>query len=228
MRILLIIVAIFIFLVSPLAGQNQATIAEYSGKVEIRPPGASWQTVENGTQITANTTLSTGFDSTATLELDQARLRVKPLTRMTLQKILRQRDTVTTEVNLQVGSLEAEVKTGEDVAHDFSVRSSVATAAVRGTSFTFEGRTLITSEGTTLLISSTGLSRSVSAGESSRTDGFGLPVDPKDAKERDFSVEGYVAGTDEDTFLHIKPQSANIPPVEEEPPQATTITIEWE
>jgi hypothetical protein len=214
---------LFTFIIVPIAGQNNATIIEYSGKVEMRAPGGTWQSIEQGMQISQDVTLSTGFESTVTLELIEAQLRVQPLTRMTLEKILRQRETVTTEVNLQVGIVEAEVNTGEDVSHDFSVRSSVATAAVRGTEFVFDGNTVTTTEGTTQLTSQAGLSRSVAQGESSRTTTAGLPEQPSESKQQQASVKGYVSGTDEKTFLKKEPETTT-----EDTSQVTTTTITWE
>jgi len=55
-----------------LVAQNQAVLKEATGKVEIQTSGGTWQQVRIGMRLDLGTTISTGFNSSAVLDLRTA------------------------------------------------------------------------------------------------------------------------------------------------------------
>ncbi len=165
-----------LLLAAALAGaQTQARVRSFTGKVEILGAQQAWVPVKAGMSLGLGTTISTGFNSTAVLELGSSVLQVKPLTRLRLNELVAREGTVTTDLFLQVGKIRAEVKSAEGLAQDFKVKSPVSTAAVRGTGFEYDGYELYVFEGTVTYSNLTGQSRSYSPGEQGGTDGYDTP-----------------------------------------------------
>jgi len=105
--------ALSLVLVSGLEAQVQAVVKEVSGKVEVKASGAStWLPAKAGLKLAKGSFVSTGFNSTALLELGSSLLSVKPLTRMQLEELIAKEGTVSTELFLKVGKVKAEVKSG--------------------------------------------------------------------------------------------------------------------
>jgi hypothetical protein len=127
-----------------------------------------------GTTIPKGSSISTGFKSTALLEMGESSLAVNQLTRMTLEELARQAGVQQTNVFLRVGRVSAQVKTTTGIKHDFKLRSPVSTAAVRGTDFEYNGWLLVVTDGEVTLTSPGGSTRLVIAGEKGYTDGLSL------------------------------------------------------
>jgi hypothetical protein len=115
----LIILLIFLVAGASLFSQSQAVLKEATGKVELQEPQGPWRTARVGTEISLGTTISTGFNSAAVLELGNSVLRVKPLTRMRVDQLLEQGGTVQTDLFLRVGKVNAEVKSVTGLKQDF-------------------------------------------------------------------------------------------------------------
>ena len=137
---------IFIFAL-PLFAQERAVVENVTGKVELKAPGRSWVAASPGMEISKGTVISTGFNSTATLDLGDSELLVKQLTRLTLEELVKKEGTVTTSLSLKVGKVNAKVKSAEGLKHNFTLRSTTSTASVRGTELEYDGFTLVVSEG---------------------------------------------------------------------------------
>lgn len=175
---------LFATLATALFAEN-ATFEEVRGKVEIRRAGGSWEPARVGMAIDRETTISTGFGASATLTLGDSSLEVEQLTRMTLVNLVESSDEVETEVFLNVGRVNANVRTAER-RQRFEVRSALSTAAVRGTRFRFDGQRLQVFEGNVSLASNLGQSRSVGAGRESTVSGDGGgPTDPQEELEQE-------------------------------------------
>lgn len=153
-----------------------AIVRSTEGKVEIKEPGGQWQRADSGRNISRGTYISTGFNSKAVLELGRSTLEVKALTRMQLEQIVENSDSVDTDLFLEVGKVEANVRSTKGLRNNFKLRSPVSTAAVRGTSFVFDGFTLWVTEGTVVFRNQVGQRRGVSEGKESSTDGFSAPT----------------------------------------------------
>lgn len=192
------IALLFIFSASQLFAVD-AIVQRTEGKVEIKPEGGRWAPVEIGQSITRNTYISTGFNSKAVLELGGTTLEVRALTRMQLERIVETNESVDTDLFLEVGKVKAEVKSTEGLRNNFKLRSPVSTAAVRGTTFIFDGHTLWVTEGTVVFRNRIGQTRQVSAGKESTTDGFSPPSNSQLALLNDqFEVVTTLSGDGED------------------------------
>jgi hypothetical protein len=149
----------------------RAVIRELRGTVETKAPGSSvWQAAALGQELKRETLLSTGFTSEAVLDLGSSILRVRPLTRVSLEEIAAVGDADRIEIYLRAGRIRAEVTPPTGGTVDFRIRSPIAVASVRGTSFEFDTVTLRVDEGT---VSFSGADRTAvyaSAGQSSTSD----------------------------------------------------------
>jgi len=130
------------------AVQPQAILQSLKGKVEVKALGATiWTPAAEGQVLAQSATLSTGFDSSVVVVIDKTTIQVKPLTRMTIDKLAAEGDTVKTSTFLRVGNISASVKSAEGVKQDFKVQSPFSTASVRGTEFDYDGLSLEVKEG---------------------------------------------------------------------------------
>jgi hypothetical protein len=194
-----------LLLAATLAGaQAQARVRSITGKVEVLSPQQAWVPVKTGMNLSMGTTISTGFNSTAVLELGSSVLQVKPLTRLRLNELVAREGTVKTDLFLQVGKISAQVKSAEGLTQDFKVKSPVSTAAVRGTGFEYDGYDLYVFEGTVTYSNLTGQSRSYSPGEQGSTDGYDTPSDAEQKLLADFGVNPYTPGAGNET-VNIRP-----------------------
>jgi len=206
-----------------LAGaQSQARVRSFSGKVEVLGARQAWVPVSVGTILALGTTISTGFNSSAVLELGSSVLMVRPLTRLRLDQLLAREKTVSTELFLQVGKIRAEVKSAEGLTQDFKIKGPVSTAAVRGTGFEYDGYELYVFEGTVSYTNLTGQSRSYAPGEQGGSDGYSPPSDGEQGLASNATVNPYTpgAGNQETTTVVTRPTTGSItvtirPPIAE-------------
>jgi hypothetical protein len=141
--------ALFLATANAQAQTPQAVIREFTGTLELRAPGAAnWTPATVGQTISADTGISTGFRSTAVIALGESVITVQPLTRLTLTELSSQQNTDRVELQLAAGRVRADVRSAEGARTDFTVRSTSATASVRGTQFEFDTLNLVVSEGT--------------------------------------------------------------------------------
>ncbi len=166
-------------------GQTEAVVQAVSGRVEVMPPGGSWVAAAPGMKLSLGATVSTSFQSEATLVLGASLLQVRPLTRMRVDQLAQQGNTVSTELYLRVGRVRAEVKGAEGLRQDFKVRSPISTAAVRGTTFDYDGVNTNVDNGVVNLSNNqSGQSTNLGAGEQgSVTGGGNAPTGGEDKKE---------------------------------------------
>jgi hypothetical protein len=136
----------------PLFAGPTATLGEIKGKVEVKPMGKPWAEAKDGMTVDLLATISTGFNSSATLTIAENKIVVAPLTRLTVDKIVEQAGTLGTNLHLRVGKVNAEVKSSSATPQDFKVTSPYSTASVRGTTFEYDGFVLKVEEGTVMFI----------------------------------------------------------------------------
>jgi ferric-dicitrate binding protein FerR (iron transport regulator) len=127
---------------------SRVLVREVTGTVEVKEPGAAdWSPVRQGQSVARAAAVSTGFRSTAVIEVGNSLITVQPLTRLTVDEILAASGNEQVNVNLQTGRIRADVKPPAGGRTEFTVRSPSATASVRGTSFEFDGIRLAVDEG---------------------------------------------------------------------------------
>jgi hypothetical protein len=183
------VVFLLVLISAALSAQSQAVVKEIAGKVEIRFGAGSWQPARSGVALPTGAYISTGFNSTAVLDLAGSLLRVNPLTRMQIQELIEKEGTLSTDLFLRVGKVKAEVKSVEGLTQDFKLRSPVSTAAVRGTDFEFDGVTVSVINGTVSFSNTYNQSRSVGGGEDSSTTGTDLPSQGNQGKSERSTVQ---------------------------------------
>ena len=179
----IIVILILVFVSAALFAEISAVFSEVSGKVEIKSPGESWEKAEIGMELKKGDLISTGFRAEAVLKIGPSQLIVKQLTRMELEELVEKEGTVSTGLNLRVGKIKAEVRTTAGLRQNFRLTSPVSTAAVRGTSFEYDGVNLKVFEGTVAFTNKRGRTRSVRIGESSKISGVALPSSAEEAAE---------------------------------------------
>jgi hypothetical protein len=147
--------------------------------VELKAAGAQAYTVARpGDQVRQDTVISTGFKSTALVEVGSALITVRPLTRLTLTEISASSGAETLNVNLQAGRVRVDVNPPAGTRASMAVSSPIATASVRGTSFEFDTRNLHVNHGTVSFQGNRGVAMPVFAGATSRVETDGKAADP--------------------------------------------------
>jgi hypothetical protein len=158
---------------------QSGVIHGFSGEVELKPAGSSAFVPANvGDAVAADTIVSTGFRSTAVIQVGSSTIAVRPLTRLSLAEIRSDSGSETLNVNLQAGRVRVDVKPPAGTRANTSVQSPSATASVRGTSFEFDTLNLQVNEGTVALQGNNGMVMMVPAGTVSYVDSDGKAADP--------------------------------------------------
>ena len=179
----------------------EARVLETDGRVEIRmTPDEDWAALEEGMTVPVGATISTGFGASAIIQVGPAaRLEVSALSRLTLEELIEREGLVESDLHLGVGRVRADVEAVEGVQSDFNLSSPVSTAAVRGTSFEFDGVNVRVFQGRVNLSNRFNQSTTVSDGESSSTTGDDDPASGDQSLEEESSVNIYTAGVEERT-----------------------------
>jgi hypothetical protein len=172
-----IIFFLCLFLSAAASFGQSAVLKDFMGTVEVRVPGGQWTPASLGMTLEKNASISTGFKSSAVLGLGNSTLTVRPLTRLTLEELINNQDDETVRLNLRTGRVRAEVTPPSGGKTNFTIRSSQATASVRGTEFEFEKDSISVSSGNVLFGDGEGTEVSVRGGESSSvSEGGGVSV----------------------------------------------------
>ncbi len=174
--------------------QSSSVVKELTGKVEVKAPRGAWTSALVGMTISQGTTISTGFNSTALIDLGNSVLNVRPLTRLTLEELIEREGTIQTDLFLRVGKVNAEVKSVAGVKQDFKLRSPISTAAVRGTNFGFTGFDIVVYDGKVVYLTLIGQGRSYTSGEGGGGDGYNTPESGQDSKSSSSGVNPYTTG----------------------------------
>jgi len=176
-----VFIFLMIFTASLWLSAQEVTVREVSGRVEVQLPGEGWTSLSKGDVVPVSATISTGFQSRAVLISPRATIVVQPLTRLTIDQLQDEGSNLQTSLSLRTGRITAAVKKNEAEPTRFQVRSPVATAAVRGTEFTFNGFQLKVEEGLVAFSSEGGSIVTVPVGASSEMSGEGIPEEVIDA-----------------------------------------------
>jgi hypothetical protein len=212
-------IVLFVFFggVSFLFAQNQqAFIREITGTVELKAHGsADWIPGKAGDQVLPNTVISTGFRSAALLAIDNSTIVIRPLTRLTLEELLERDGTEQVRLSLRTGRIRVTVTPPVKTNIEFTIRSPIATASVRGTAFDFDTLNLQVSEGMVRFAPAQGAAFSrpalVRAGENSWIDrDSGRAVNPMAAAETN-RIPPALPGWDASPAAVDTPKATNAP-----------------
>lgn len=198
LRLIVFFAVLGVGLTQGLYAQNiEARIIFVRGRVEVRPNGGEWQNAEEGMVVSVGSTVSTGFNAETILNLGESSLTVKALSRLTIEELIEREGLLETNLSLPVGRVRGEVRRTEGLQNDFNIRGAVATAAVRGTDFEFDGVNLHVEEGRVNVANRFGHQVAVSGGEASTTVQGEEPSSGDTALEQDSIVEVYVGGSED-------------------------------
>lgn len=152
-----------------------AEIKSFTGKVEIQEPDSTaWVAVTEGQVLKPGTTISTGFNANATIDMDEtSEIFVRSLTRIAIEDLTITTNVVKTSLNLTMGKIKADVKTTTGLKHNFTLKTPVSTAAVRGTTFEAGVASISVETGSVGFSNSIGQTVNVARGASATTTGGG-------------------------------------------------------
>ena len=167
---------------------QEVTVKEAAGRVEYQIPGGNWIPVEKGIVIPIAATISTGFQSRAILESPRSTIVVQPLTRLTIDELQSRGSNSQTSLSLRTGRISAVVKKNDDEPTRFQVKSPIATAAVRGTEFSFNGFQLTVESGLVAFSSNGGRVVTVPLGASTEMLENGVPIEVLEAILQEITV----------------------------------------
>lgn len=187
-RMLAVVIVVSSLLPTLAHARIEAVVSSASGDVEIQDPGASWREASVGDRLEPGTRISTGFGANASIEIGENVLRVRALTRLTLEELVESEDQVDTDVLLEIGRVRGEVRSGQDRRQEFRLRSPTATASVRGTSFDFDGNNLEVDEGFVTIENRFGQEVLVAAGEEGSVVDDQPPEPPASRRRRETAV----------------------------------------
>jgi hypothetical protein len=158
---------------------QNGVIKEMSGTVELKNANAAdFTTAKAGDIVKQDTVVSTGFKSTALIEIGSTIITVRPLTRLTLKEIRSSSESETLNVSLQTGRVRVDVKPPAGGKASMSVSTPTATASVRGTSFELDARNLYVISGKVLFKGTQGVYTLITTGSESTTDEKGIAQNP--------------------------------------------------
>ena len=170
----------FVFILAGVSAFAQSGVMkELSGQVELKSaPSAAFVAAKAGDIVNQDTVVSTGFKSTALIEVGSTVITVRPLTRLTLTEIRASSESESLSVNLQSGRVRVDVNPPAGTKAQMAVSSPSATASVRGTSFEFDTRSLYVIHGNVAFEGVRGEATVISAGYNTTTDQKGSAVNP--------------------------------------------------
>lgn len=191
--------------VSTIAAQDDDLVVvatELDGDVEIElPESDDWESLDEGDVVPLESRISTGFESEAQLAVgESSTVTAQPLTRVEIEELVQEEGVERSSLDLEVGRIDGEVESLEDAPAEFEVNSEIATASVRGTSFSFDGQSVSVTEGTVAIGNSYGREHSVSPGEESAvTGGTGRPSSPRETRSSRSRVSPYTESSSDST-----------------------------
>ncbi len=112
-----------------------AKVTYVKGKVEVSR-GNAWVAVKVGDEIKESETISTGFQSEARLNYNGSVMAVPALSRVTLETLQSSDTKETVSLKVDTGAVRSKVTHTEGKRIEYTARTSVAVASVRGTDFT--------------------------------------------------------------------------------------------
>lgn len=128
----LLILALVAFICVAPAWSASAKVTYVKGKVEVNRKG-SWVAVKVGDLIAESETISTGYQSEARLNLNGSVLAVAALTRVKVETLKTSDSKDTVSVYVDTGATRSKVTHTNNKKVDYTTRTAVAVASVRGT-----------------------------------------------------------------------------------------------
>lgn len=122
-----------LFVAGPLFAAN-AKVTYLKGKVEVNRNNA-WVALKVGDEVKESETISTGFQSELRLNYNGSVMAVPALSRVTLETLKSTDTKETVSVKVDTGAIRSKVAHTDGKRIDYSTRTAVAVASVRGTDY---------------------------------------------------------------------------------------------
>lgn len=132
----ILILSALSFFALPIFAEDAKVVAVV-GKAEVQK-GSDWVALSIGDSVPKGSVISTGFKSELLLKVNASNIKLGPLTRMTVEQLIQNASENKTSLFIDSGKVNVEVNKTGNKREDFKVSSPVATASVRGTSFTLK------------------------------------------------------------------------------------------
>lgn len=125
----------------------EAKVLSVTGKAQVQQNNV-WRDLKTSDIIRKGDLIQTGFKSELVIALtsnnENSKITVSQLSRITIEQLVETKDGDKTSVYLTTGSVKSEIKKVADHRANYTVRSPVATASVRGTELTVKNTFLST------------------------------------------------------------------------------------
>lgn len=139
LNIKLLCAAFISFVISSPFFAADAKVTYIKGKVEVNRNG-QWIALSIGDTIAQSETINTGFQSEARLNLNGSVLAVPALTRVTLETLSTSDTKDKVSLYVDTGSIRSKVTHTDNKKIDYTARTAVAVASVRGTDFVISAK----------------------------------------------------------------------------------------
>ena len=130
----LIIAALLTVLASASVFAASAKVTYIKGKVEVSR-GNGWVSLKVGDVVNEAETISTGFQSEARLNYNGSVMAVPALSRITLEALQSSGNKETVSIKVDTGAVRSKVTHAEGKRIEYTARTPVGVASVRGTDF---------------------------------------------------------------------------------------------
>jgi len=188
--IIAVVLTLAVMVAAESAFAQNGVIKEFTGTVELKKASSTvFAEAKAGDIVNQDTVVSTGFKSTALIEIGSTVIMVRPLTRLTLKEIRASSESETLSVNLQSGRVRVEVKPPAGTKASTTITTPSATASVRGTSFELDTRNLYVISGNVLFKGTRGTATLVTTGTNSTMDQNGSAVNPLALGDADYKPQ---------------------------------------
>ncbi|MCR4580690.1 MAG: FecR domain-containing protein [Treponema sp.] len=131
------IVYIFLMMVTAPIFAAEGVVTYVKGKVEVQR-NSEWVPLNVGDKVLQSELVNTGFQSEAKIKLMESVLYLGPVTRVKLETLKSSSNTDKVNVYLATGSTRSKVEHNDSKRVNYTVRTAVAVASVRGTDWTMD------------------------------------------------------------------------------------------
>lgn len=113
-----------------------AKVTYVKGKVEVSHNGGDWILLKTGDTVSQSDVINTGFQSEARINMNGSIMAVPALTRVTLETLSSSGTQDTVGLYVNTGAVRSKVTHAEGKRIEYTARTPVGVASVRGTDFT--------------------------------------------------------------------------------------------
>ncbi|MDR3247368.1 MAG: FecR domain-containing protein [Treponema sp.] len=172
------------------ASDLAAAIRECVGDVQVKNADSDWVPARPGMALQGSSLISTGFRSNAILAIGNSTIRVRPLSRLSLDDLVAMGKDEQIGLGLHAGRVHADVSPPAGGKIDFKVISPMVTASVRGTTFDFSAIDLVVYSGVVFFTGGDRTTVIVTPGKVASIDSQGRSASPVTITEQTLSHVG--------------------------------------